>query len=215
MTRIVLASGSPRRRALLAELGIAFDVSPVDLDETPLDGEGAEDLVARLAVAKAEAGLAASTHDDVAVVGSDTTVEVDGQILGKPVDDADAERMLRALSGTRHRVLTGVAVASRRAGDAPASRGDAVLAPATSLHVAVATTFVHMRPWSDDEIAAYVASGESHDKAGSYAIQESADRFVERIEGGFDTVVGLPVALTARLLREAGVQVPGSASDPG
>lgn len=222
MTRIVLASASPRRRALLGQLGLAFDVAPVDLDETPLPDEAAEDLVRRLAVAKAQAGLAACDDDDVVVIGSDTTVAVGEEILGKPVDDADAERMLRLLSGTHHRVLTGVAVAARRAGgggggDDGDGGGKLQLGPAASLHVTVAVTDVHMRTWSDEEIEAYVASGEPRDKAGAYAIQETADRFVVHLDGGFDTVVGLPVAATARLLREAGVAVPGASTleDPG
>lgn len=204
MTVLVLASGSPRRRVLLAELGVAFDVRPADIDETPLPGEGADDLVRRLAVDKALAGVAAAPEVDVVVLAADTVVAVEGEVLGKPVDEADAAHMLRTLSGTRHQVLTGVAVARRAAGAADG----AVVGPAVAIDVEVVVTHVHMRRWTDDEIAAYVASGEPMDKAGSYAIQEVGDRFVERIEGRFDNVVGLPVDVARRLLTEAGLPLP-------
>jgi septum formation protein len=195
MTLLVLASGSPRRRDLLGTLGIAFEVRSTDVDETPVTGETAEELVRRLAVAKAEAGLAAASERPVVVLAADTLVSVDGEVLGKPVDEADAARMLRLLSGSRHQVLTGVAVA--------ASHGTAAM-----LAVEVETTHVHMAPWTDEQIAAYVASGEPMDKAGSYAIQEVGDRFVTQIEGTFDNVVGLPLDRTRRMLAEAGVDLP-------
>jgi septum formation protein len=193
---LVLASGSPRRHQLLAELGVTFDVRPADVDETPRPGEDAEALVRRLAVDKAEAGLATAPERPVVVLAADTLVAVEGEVLGKPADAADATRMLRTLSGTRHQVLTGVAVATAD-----------VTGTASSLSVEVATTHVHMAPWTDDEIAAYVASGEPMDKAGSYAIQEVGDRKVTRIEGSFDNVVGLPLELTRRMLAEAGFEV--------
>ncbi|WP_421118231.1 Maf family protein [Aquihabitans daechungensis] len=195
MTLLVLASGSPRRRDLLAASGFAFDVRPADVDESPLPGEGAEELVHRLAVAKAEAGLAAAPERPVVVLAADTLVSVDGEVLGKPLDPADAARMLRLLSGSRHQVLTGVAVATSTA-------------TAATLSVEVETTHVHMAAWTEDQIAAYVASGEPMDKAGSYAIQEVGDRFVTRIEGSFDNVVGLPVERTRRMLAEAGIARP-------
>jgi septum formation protein len=195
VTLLVLASGSPRRRALLGALGLTFEVRPADVDETPEPGEPAEELVRRLAVAKAEAALAAASERPVVVLAADTIVSVDGQVLGKPVDEADAARMLRLLSGSRHQVLTGVAVA--------VSHGTAA-----TLSVEVEVTHVHMGPWTDEQIAAYVASGEPMDKAGSYAIQEVGDRFVTRIEGSFDNVVGLPMARTRRMLLEAGVALP-------
>lgn len=194
MPLLVLASASPRRHALLAELGVAFEVRPADIDETPEPGEPAEALVRRLAVEKAQAALAAAPERPIVVLAADTLVAVEGEVLGKPVDEADAARMLRLLSGTRHQVMTGVAVAT-----SDASR------TASTLSVEVVTTHVHMAPWSEDEIAAYVASGEPMDKAGSYAIQEGADRKVTQLEGPFDNVVGLPLEATARLLREAGV----------
>jgi septum formation protein len=196
VTRLILASGSPRRRVLLGALGVPFDIRPADVDETPVPGESADDLVRRLAVAKAEAGLAAASERPAVVLAADTLVSVDGEVLGKPVDEADAARMLRLLSGSRHQVLTGVAVA--------ASDGTSA-----SLSVEVETTHVHMAPWTEEQIAAYVASGEPMDKAGSYAIQEVGDRFVTRIEGTFDNVVGLPMARTRRMLVEAGLELPG------
>lgn len=194
---LVLASGSPRRRMLLAELDLTFVVRPADVDETPEPGEDATALVRRLAVAKAEEGLRRAPESHVVVLGADTVVSVDGEVLGKPVDEADAVRMLRTLSGTRHQVLTGVAVAVHGA----ATRCE------------VQTTHVHMRAWTDDEIAAYVASGEPMDKAGSYAIQEGGDRFVTAIEGRFDNVVGLPLDTTRALLEAAGLVVPGQPPD--
>lgn len=198
---LVLASASPRRRELLGQLGVAFEVRPADVDETPQPGEGAEALVRRLASDKAEEALATAPEDDVVVLGADTLVAVHGEVLGKPTDPADARRMLRLLSGSRHQVLTGVAVAIRS--------GTAV-----SLDVEVATTQVTMAEWADDQIDAYVASGEPMDKAGSYAIQEVGDRFVTSIEGSFDNVVGLPLAVTARMLRAAGLNPVDPVSRP-
>ncbi|MGN6693276.1 MAG: Maf family protein [Aquihabitans sp.] len=207
MTTLILASGSPRRRTLLGQLGVPFEVRPTDVDETPRSGETAEELVRRLAVAKAEAGLAAASasavpapgHDapgPLIVLAADTLVSVAGEVLGKPVDEADAARMLGLLSGSRHQVLTGVAVAWVDGG-------------AAGLDVEVETTHVHMAAWTDEQIEAYVASGEPMDKAGSYAIQEVGDRFVTEIEGSFDNVVGLPVARARRMLVEAGLDLPG------
>lgn len=190
---LVLASGSPRRRDLLGELGIAFEVRPTDVDESPAPGEVPVDLVRRLAVAKAEAGLAAAPEHDVVVLGADTLVTVAGEVLGKPTDAADARRMLGLLSGTRHPVHTAVAVAWR-------SRGTAA-----SISVEVVTTWVTMAELSNDDIAGYVATGDPMDKAGAYAIQEVGDRFVQSIEGPFDNVVGLPMDVTRRLLADAGL----------
>jgi len=198
---LVLASASPRRRELLGRLGVAFAVRPADVDETPRPGEDAESLVRRLAVDKAEAALAAAPETAVVVLGADTLVAVDGEVLGKPVDTADATRMLRLLSGSRHQVLTGVAVAVRAG-------------TAASIDVEVATTHVTMGEWTDEQIAAYVASGEPMDKAGSYAIQEVGDRFVTSIEGSFDNVVGLPLDVAAQMLRAAGVDAVVPVSPP-
>lgn len=202
---LVLASASPRRHELLAQLGVPFQVRPTDVDESPRPGEDAEALVRRLAVDKAQAALAAAADGDVVVLAADTLVSVDGQVLGKPIDEAHAARMLRKLSGSRHQVLTGVAVGRRAAGGSPAD-AEVGLAPAASIAVEVVTTHVHMREWTPDEIAAYVATGEPMDKAGSYAIQEIGDRFVTEVEGSFDNVVGLPVAVAGRMLADAGIE---------
>ena len=188
--RLVLASSSPRRRQLLAEAGYAFQaVSP--LIEEP------EDLAADLSPAgKAEAlayfkaRTVAERMPEACVLGADTIVAVAGHVLGKPIDDADAERMLRALAGTRHAVITGVVL----------------LGPCDARVIASDTTYVTMLHITDADIVAYVASGEWRGKAGAYAIQETADRFVVKVEGSFSNVVGLPIELVDRMLREAGLQ---------
>jgi septum formation protein len=177
---VILASASPRRADLLAAAGITFEVRAVEIDERPFDGEAAADFVVRIAVDKARACRAAA---DEVILAADTVVVVDGLILGKPVDDADAARMLQRLSGRRHDVLTGVAV--RRNG---------------KVAVEVDSTAVTFAPLSDIDIAWYVASGEPRDKAGAYAVQGLASRFVERIDGSYSNVVGLPVALACRML---------------
>jgi septum formation protein len=179
---VVLASASPRRQELLTAAGIPFEVLPVDVDETPLDGELPEEHVRRLALAKAEAALA--RRPEAVVLGADTIVVAGGRILGKPRDAEDAARMLRALAGRAHEVLTGVALSSVRGTMFELER-----------------TRVWFAPLSDQEIADYVASGEPRDKAGAYAIQGLAARFVVRIDGSYSNVVGLPVALVYRLLK--------------
>lgn len=192
---LILASGSPRRRELLGSLGAAFEVRPTDVDESPEPGEAPDDLVRRLAVDKATAGLDAAPERDVVVLAADTLVAVHGEVLGKPVDADDATRMLGLLSGTRHPVHTAVAVAARRD------------ATAATLSVEVVTTWVTMRQLTGVEIADYVATGDPMDKAGAYAIQEIGDRFVEHIDGPFDNVVGLPMEVTRSMLAEAGIDV--------
>ncbi|NLA35586.1 MAG: septum formation inhibitor Maf [Actinobacteria bacterium] len=190
MRPLILASGSPRRRELLAEAGYRFSVHPADIDETPLPYEKPEDYVERLAAHKA-AAVAAELGDgarDAVVVGADTIVVLGKELLGKPVDAADAASMLRRLSGRVHHVLTGVAVCSRE------------LTTAISVESAV-----WFRELDDDEIDAYVAGGEPLDKAGSYAIQGGGAAFVEEIEGAFDNIVGLPVSWLAGLLMPVGV----------
>jgi septum formation protein len=179
---IVLASASPRRAELLRAAGFSFVVEPADVDESVLPGEAPEAHVRRLARAKAQAG--ASRHPREAVLGADTVVVVDGRILGKPRDAADATAMLTALSGRVHYVYTAVAVAE----------GGAV-------RDEVNVSAVTFAPMSPGEIAAYVASGEPHDKAGAYAIQGWAARFIERLEGSYSSVMGLPVAVVHRLLK--------------
>lgn len=195
---LVLASGSPRRRDLLARFGVPFDVRPADVDETPGAGEAPADLVRRLAAAKAEAALAAAPEADVAVLAADTVVVVDGLVLGKPVDDADAARMLRLLADRTHVVLTGIAVGRR-------GPGTAGLAPAVALAVEVEATEVTFTPLTDAEIAWYVGTGEPRDKAGAYGIQGRGGLFVASIRGSHDNVVGLGLATARRLLLDAGV----------
>ena len=200
---MVLASASPRRHRLLAEAGVRFEIEPADVDESIDTSLGAADVAEDLARRKAlevarrrrEAGLAAP----LSIIGSDTIVVIgldgstDRRFLEKAADAAEARGMLEDLSGTRHRVITGVAVARIDPGD--------VEAKVVAGHE---TTFVTMRQLSPPEIDDYIASREWEGKAGSYAIQETADRFVSGLEGGgFDNVVGLPVALTLELLGAA------------
>jgi septum formation protein len=184
--RLVLASASPRRRELLAAAGFPVHVDPVDVDEQPRAGERPEDYVERVAAAKAAAGRA--RHPDDAVIGADTTVVIDGEMLGKPTDDDDAARMLRRLSGRRHEVLTGVTVL---AGNRTSTRAE--------------RTQVWFAELTARDIAWYVASGEPRDKAGAYAIQGLAGRFIPRIDGSYSNVVGLPVSAVWKMLREAGL----------
>jgi len=185
---LVLASASPRRRGLLSAAGYSFVVRPSDVDETP--PPGADGPEAAVDIARRKALAAARTCDDVVLAADTIVVAADGEFLGKPRDAADAKRILAKLSGTTHRVVTGVCVASRRG---------------ASIAVASETTLVTMRRLADREIDAYVATGEGFDKAGGYAIQETADRFVVAIEGSRTNVVGLPIETAGRLLRDAGV----------
>lgn len=180
--RLVLASTSPRRRELLDAAGIEFDVHAVDVDERRDAGEPPEAYAERVARLKASTG--ARHFPDRPVLGADTIVVVDGEVLGKPRDAADAFRMLARLSGHSHEVLTGVA-----------------LAHAGVVHSAVERTRVWFTRLSDADIAAYVASGEPLDKAGAYAIQGLASRFIPRIEGSYSNVVGLPVATVVEMLK--------------
>ena len=181
-TPVILASASPRRRELLAAAGIACDVDAVDVDEQPLTGEAPADYVRRVARLKVE--VAAARHPQRVVLAADTTVVVGGEILGKPADDRDAARMLARLSGRAHQVLTAVA-----------------LVGGGQLAIEVETTTVWMDVLKAEDIAWYVATGEPRDKAGAYAIQGLASRFIPRIEGSYTNVVGLPVATVARLLK--------------
>lgn len=190
---LVLASASPRRRELLGHLGLSFEVQPADLDERQREGEPAADYVLRLAREKALA--VAADRPDVAVLAADTSVVVDGEVLGKPgADAASGAQMLRRLAGRVHQVMTGVAVA--RAG---------------TVRARVVTTEVEMRPLSEAEIAWYVATGEGQDKAGGYAVQGRAGAFVRAVVGSPSSVIGLPLAETVELLRESGVPLPWSA----
>jgi septum formation protein len=189
MTPLVLASQSPRRRELLEQLGIPLVVRPAHADEAVLPGEAARDYVLRIARDKARAVAGAI------VLAADTAVVLRGEVLGKPSGAEDARRMLRALSGTVHEVLTGVCV--RRATDALAIELDAVV-----------STEVRFAPLSPAEVDWYVATGEPLDKAGAYAIQGAGGAFVVRVDGSVSNVVGLPLAETADLLRRAGFPLP-------
>jgi len=182
--RLILASASPRRAELLRAAGYAFDIVASEVDEATRGGESPSLYVRRLAADKS-AAVAARAAADAIVLGADTTVVVDGEILAKPLDDADAGAMLGKLSGRRHEVITGI---SLRRGAFELGR--------------VETTAVFFAPLTDEEIAWYVATGEGRDKAGAYAIQGFASRFIPRIEGSYSNVVGLPVAAVRELLTE-------------
>ncbi|HEY5155814.1 MAG TPA: Maf family protein [Acidimicrobiales bacterium] len=186
MAELVLASGSPRRQELLGRLGVVFTVRVTDVDETPRPGEAAGGYVERLARAKARA---AAPGPGAVALGADTAVEVDGAILGKPVDPSEAVAMLTRLSGRTHTVHTGVALAGPGIGELSQ----------------VITTDVTFRPLTPDEIDAYVATGEPLDKAGGYGIQGQGGRFVTAVAGSLSNVVGLPLAQTAALLTRAGL----------
>jgi septum formation protein len=178
---LVLASKSPRRAELLAAAGIEFTVRVADIDETPREFEPARDYVLR--VAKEKAHAVEATADEI-VLAADTTVVLAGQILGKPEHVADAARMLRSLAGKRHEVMTGVCMRHE----------DRLVAE-------LATTAVWFNPMTQSEIDDYVASGEPMDKAGAYGIQGLASKFIERIDGSYSNVVGLPVGLVWRFLK--------------
>lgn len=186
---LVLASASPRRAELLRGAGIPFDVVPADVDERQHAGEDAPTYVRRLAHAKAV--RVAGQLPGRPILGADTAVVIDGEVLGKPRDATDAIEMLSRLSGRSHLVLTGVCL----------------IDPAGHAETAVASTLVEFRPLSKVDIDQYVASGEPLDKAGAYGIQAGARAFVTRIDGGYDNVVGLPVALIQAMCRRLGIQV--------
>ena len=207
---LVLASASPRRQELLRNAGISFTVQPAEVDETPLEGEPGPACAERLAREKALAIWRLRPQD--VVLGADTIVVVDGDLLNKPADADDAVRMLRRLSGREHQVITGICVVRAGAGGKlPVVRGSGAwpgtemgqksgMSPDTA--TAHETTLVTMSEISDAEIRDYVASGEPMDKAGAYAIQGVASRWIPRIEGDYGNVVGLPVALVYKMLRE-------------
>ncbi len=198
--RLVLASGSPRRREVLSGLGAAFEVRPVDIDESPAEGEAPDAYVLRLARSKAIASVETGTGGDEIVLAADTIVVLDGALLGKPRDAADAKAMLERLSGRWHEVLTGVAVHS-------VARGRV----ARDLRLSdLCRTRVRFAGLSAKEIDWYVGSGEPLDKAGAYGIQGLGALFVDSVEGNYSNVVGLPLPLTYRLLREAGFSLLGA-----
>lgn len=185
---LILASASPRRRELLAKLTPDFTVCAAAFDEHSVHADTPAALAALLAQGKCRA--VARTHPDAAVIGCDTVVDVDGAVFGKPADAADAARMLRALSGRRHAVHTGVCVSC--GGQETAF---------------TETTRVQFAALSEDEIAAYLATGDAFDKAGAYGIQNGACRFVTAIEGCYFNVMGLPVAHLYAVLRSRGLLI--------
>lgn len=197
---LVLASASPRRQELLRSAGIAITVQPTNIPEIPLDGENPKTFAERLAREKAWAIFKERPNEFV--LGADTIVVVDKQILGKPANAADAARMLRLLSGRTHEVTTGVCLMGPRSAVPAGGAGGASKQESTLGDTRSETTLVMMSAFSDEEIQAYIATGEPMDKAGAYAIQGMASRWIPRIEGDYSNVVGLPVALVYRMLRE-------------
>ena len=193
VTKLHLASSSPRRCRILERMGLEFSAAGVGVDERQLPEESAAIMVVRLAVEKA---CAMAAEPGTAVLGADTAVVLDGEVFGKPVDEADALRMLARLSGCRHQVMTGVAVRS-----------------AGATKSALTVTEVTFRDINPDEARDYWQSGEPAGKAGAYAIQGQGGAFVESIEGSYTGVVGLPVPETAELLRWAGIEVPADLKD--
>ncbi len=186
---VYLASASPRRRALLRQIGVAFEVRPASIVETRAPGEAPDAFVARMAQTKAETVWSdVAAAEGRAVLGADTAVVLDGDVLGKPVSRDDALEMLTALSGRTHVVVTGVSVVH------PGGRSSDV-----------SSSEVSFRPTTKRDRLAYVATGEPMDKAGGYAIQGMGAVFVERLYGDYSSVVGLPLALTAALLGEIGL----------
>ncbi len=185
MTTLYLASASPRRRELLAQIGVPFTTHVVPIDETAQPGEAPAAYVERLARAKAHAALDTLNDRDAVVLGSDTAVVLDGRILGKPVDREDALATLAALSGREHQVLTSVALVSDNRAEAR-----------------VVTSTVRFKPLDRTQIEAYWATGEPRDKAGSYGIQGLAAVFVSQMQGSYSAVVGLPLCETAELLAQ-------------
>lgn len=186
MAKLILASGSPRRQELLHEAGIEFEACPPHICEDRNPGEKAGNYVVRMAREKAE--TVARQFTQSFILGADTIVIVDDEILGKPVDAQDAVRMLRLLSGRMHEVTTAVSV----------------IAPGLPADTRTLTTQVHFRPLAEDEIQQYVAGGEPMDKAGAYAVQGGAAPWVVRLEGVYSNVVGLPLPLVAEMLHTCG-----------
>lgn len=189
---IVLASASPRRQELLKDAGIEFIVRPANIDEVQHPGEGAAHFVERMALEKSRAVRALSPES--VVLGADTIVVVDDQVLGKPSDPEDAVRMLRLLSGRQHFVTTGVCLTG------------ADFLSKDFEDVRSEKTVVHFRALTDAEIRDYAATGEPMDKAGAYAIQGGAAPWISKIEGDYSNVVGLPVDLVLRMLQEHGLR---------
>jgi septum formation protein len=194
---LVLASASPRRQELLRNAGIPFVVQPTDIPEVPRPGEAPRAFAERMAREKALTVF--RQHLDDFVLGADTIVIVDAEILGKPRDAADAARMLRLLSGRRHQVTTGVCLVG------PEPRTENRPLETAFEDVRSETTIVTVAALSDDDIRSYISTGEPMDKAGAYAIQGRASRWISHIEGDYFNVVGLPVSLVYKMVQERGV----------
>ena len=199
--RIYLASRSPRRRELLKQIGVSFELvllredprRGADVDERPLHDEPARDYALRIARTKAEVAAEQTMRRGLLaypVLAADTTIVHDQEIIGKPADAEDAERILSRLAGREHRVLTAIAIATR-----------------DQVEARLSESAVEFRPLTPEEIRRYVATGEPLDKAGAYAIQGRAAAFANRIEGSFSGIMGLPLAETAELLRRFGIEV--------
>ena len=210
--RLILASASPRRAELLRAAGIEFHAIAPGIDESGVAGESPEHYARRVAEAKARAVFARGEHD--AVLAADTVVVVDGAPLGKPANEADAARMLRLLSGREHVVMTAVCLMTRP-GPAEAGHYDTRTPgvpgfsgpPRQRLQTTLAQTSVWFAALSDTEIAWYVGTGEPWDKAGAYAVQGLASRFVTRIDGSHSNVIGLPIAVVYDLCKQAGLLI--------
>lgn len=186
--KLILASASPRRAEILHDAGFTFQVMSSAVDETPYPDESPHELVQRLADAKAEL-VAARAVGPAIVLAADTEVVLDGRIFGKPRSAGDARRMLENLSGRTHSVLTGVSL---------------IRLPDAERRQFVETTSVHFSPLDPEEISRYLATGEPHDKAGGYAIQGRAGRYIPRIEGDYFNIVGLPLARVVQALADLG-----------
>lgn len=197
---LILASSSPRRRELLAEVGVDFVCVDPPLPEPGDDLRGLHPAQQAEALSYFKAREISDKHPDDFVLAADTIVAAAGQILGKPNDEADARRILCALSGTRHAVITGVTLLAPAARSSAGGPEATWAAPTPSRMIASETTYVTMRNLSADEIDSYIASNEWQGKAGAYAIQETGDQYVEMVEGSFSNVVGLPVELVKRML---------------
>lgn len=190
MKKIVLASASPRRKALLENLGLVFEAIPADIDET-IDGEFSEQLIEKLALDKADY-VAQKLTESAIVIGSDTVVVVDNQILGKPKDKDDAERMLKLLSGKTHEVISAIALID--------TSDNTILCDSV-------ISKVKFRKLEDSEIENYINTGEPDDKAGAYAIQGFASVFVESIDGCYNNIVGISVYKLAQMLKKFGINI--------
>lgn len=182
MKKMILASKSPRRKELLEKCGIPFIADPADIDETLLENVPLEEAIKELSLRKASAVL--KRHEDCIVVGSDTIVTLNGQVLGKPKDDEDAFRMLKMMQGNTHTVITGLAIIS-----------------AQRIFNTVSLAEVTFAPMNDEEIRAYIATGEGRDKAGSYGVQGYGGRYIRKINGDFYTVMGLPLNIVYEELK--------------